>query len=69
MAATRGPRICHAEIETMGHSILLVDDDAELGSLMGEFFAQHGIDLTSEHDSGRGLAKALDGAFDLSSTS
>jgi two-component system, OmpR family, response regulator CpxR len=49
----------------MGNSILLVDDDAELGSLMVEFFAQHGIDLTSEPDSRRGLAKALDGNFDL----
>jgi two-component system, OmpR family, response regulator CpxR len=49
----------------MAHSILLVDDDAELGSLMGEFFAQHGFDLTSEHDSRRGLAKALDGPYDL----
>jgi two-component system, OmpR family, response regulator CpxR len=49
----------------MGHSILLVDDDAELGSLMAEFFGQHEFALTSEHDSRRGLAKALDGGFDL----
>jgi two-component system response regulator CpxR len=49
----------------MGHSILLVDDDAELGSLMVEFFAQHGIDLTSEPDSRRGLSKALEGVYDL----
>src|SRR5215467_14676978 len=49
----------------MGHSILLVDDDAELGSLMAEFFAQNGFDLTSESDSRRGLARALNGAFDL----
>jgi two-component system response regulator CpxR len=49
----------------MASSILLVDDDAELGSLMAEFFAQNGFDLTSESDSRRGLAKALDGAFDL----
>src|SRR4029079_15317429 len=49
----------------MGHTILLVDDDAELGSLMSEFFAQHSFNLTSEHDSRRGLAKALDGAYDL----
>src|SRR5689334_7893773 len=49
----------------MGNSILLVDDDAELGSLMGEFFAQHGIDLTSEPDSRRGLSKALEGVYDL----
>src|SRR5215813_2945003 len=47
------------------HSILLVDDDAELGSLMVEFFSQHSFNLTSEPDSRRGLAKALDGAYDL----
>ncbi len=46
-------------------SILLVDDDAELGSLIAEFFAQHEFLLTSEHDARRGLARALDGAFDL----
>src|SRR2546423_9804722 len=50
---------------TMGHSILLVDDDAELGSLMTEFFSQHGFNLSSESDSRRGLAKALEGSFDL----
>jgi two-component system response regulator CpxR len=49
----------------MGRSILLVDDDAELGSLMSEFFAEHGFDLTAEQDSRRGLAKALDGGYDL----
>jgi two-component system response regulator CpxR len=49
----------------MPQSILLVDDDAELGSLMAEFFGQHEIALTSEQDSRRGLAKALDGNFDL----
>jgi len=49
----------------MANSILLVDDDAELGSLMVEFFAHQGFDLTSESDSRRGLAKALEGGFDL----
>jgi two-component system response regulator CpxR len=49
----------------MGQAILLVDDDAELGSLMAEFFAQHGFDLTAEQDSRRGLAKALEGGYDL----
>jgi two-component system response regulator CpxR len=32
---------------------------------MAEFFTQHGFDLTSESDPRRGLAKALDGDFDL----
>jgi two-component system response regulator CpxR len=49
----------------MSDSILLVDDDAELGSLMAEFFRQHDIALTTEQDSRRGLAKALDDGFDL----
>jgi two-component system, OmpR family, response regulator CpxR len=57
--------ICHAEIKRMGHSILLVDDDTELGSLMVEFFAQHGVELTSEADSRRGLSRALEGNYDL----
>jgi len=47
------------------HSILLVDDDVELGSLMAEFFGQHEFLLATEHDARRGLARALDGAFDL----
>ena len=45
--------------------ILLVDDDAELGSLMAEFFAGHGFALAAEQDSRRGLAKALEGGYDL----
>src|SRR5574340_705133 len=48
-----------------GGAILLVDDDAELGSLMAEFFAQHGFALTAEQDPRRGLARALEGSFDL----
>src|SRR5262249_16833121 len=52
-------------MESGKSSILLVDDDAELGSLMAEFFAQHEFLLTSEHDARRGLARALDGGFDL----
>jgi len=47
------------------HSILLVDDDVELGSLMAEFFGQHEFLLATEPDPRRGLARALDGAFDL----
>src|SRR6476661_517724 len=65
MAAPVAMPIWHPEIVRMGQSILLVDDDAELGSLMVEFFAQHGFELTSEPDSRRGLAKALDGPYDL----
>jgi DNA-binding response OmpR family regulator len=46
-------------------TILLVDDDAELCELMREFFSQHGIRLKSAHDGSQGLARALDGEYDL----
>ncbi len=46
-------------------SILLVDDDAELCALMADFFARHGIRVESVHDGSRGLARALEGGFDL----
>ena len=52
-------------MEGSKHSILLVDDDVELGSLMAEFFGQHEFLLATEHDARRGLSRALDGAFDL----
>jgi two-component system, OmpR family, response regulator CpxR len=46
-------------------TILLVDDDAELCALMTDFFGGHGIRVESVHDGGRGLARALEGSFDL----
>jgi two-component system, OmpR family, response regulator CpxR len=46
-------------------SILLVDDDAELGELLGEFLARRGIRLEAVHDGRRGLARALAGDHDL----
>src|SRR6266498_4133132 len=46
-------------------TILLVDDDVELCGLMREFFSQHGIHLKSAHDGSQGLARALDGEYDL----
>ena len=46
-------------------SILLVDDDAELCSLMVEFFAQHDIDIQFANNGERGLNLALNGTFDL----
>ena len=48
-----------------GHTLLLVDDDAELCGLMGDFFSQHGFRIESAHDGRRGLARALEGGFDL----
>ena len=46
-------------------SILLVEDDAELSALMEEFFAAHDLTLSSAHDGEAGLARALDGTYDL----
>ncbi|MHC5543517.1 response regulator, partial [Singulisphaera rosea] len=46
-------------------SILLVDDDVELGELMQEFFDRHGLQFETIHDSRRGLARALNGDHDL----
>jgi two-component system response regulator CpxR len=46
-------------------TILLVDDDAELCALMREYFAQQGLHLESVHDGPQGLARVLDGGFDL----
>lgn len=46
-------------------SVLLVDDDTELGALMQEYFAQRGFRLEPVYDGARGLARALEGKFDL----
>jgi len=47
------------------HTLLLVDDDAELCGLMVDFFSQHGFRVESAYDGRRGLARALEGGFDL----
>jgi two-component system response regulator CpxR len=39
--------------------ILVIDDDAELASLLGEFLRREGFDVTFAHDGDRGLAAAL----------
>lgn len=46
-------------------SILLIDDDVELGALMSEFFLTRQISLTCEYNGEEGLARALEGMFDL----
>src|SRR5689334_18380073 len=45
--------------------VLLVDDDAELCSLMSEYFAQHGVRLECAHTGRDGLAQAITGTYDL----
>jgi two-component system response regulator CpxR len=48
-----------------GKSILLVDDDANLCGLMREFFEPYGYEIEAVHDGRRGVARALEGQFDL----
>ncbi len=45
--------------------ILLVDDDTELCSLLGEFLRREGFDVDCEHEGRRGLEKARRGESDL----
>src|SRR6266849_9560253 len=45
--------------------ILLIDDDSELCALMADFFSGHEFTLEAVHDGRRGLARALEGGFDL----
>ena len=46
-------------------SLLLVDDDAELCAMMKEFFAEAGHRLDCAYNGQDGLARALDGSYDL----
>ncbi len=46
-------------------SLLLVDDDAELCGMMKEFFAQAGYHVDCACTGGEGLARAVNGAYDL----
>jgi two-component system response regulator CpxR len=45
--------------------VLLVDDDIDLCVLMSDFFAQHEFAIEAAHDGPRGLARALEGSYDL----
>lgn len=49
----------------MSVSLLLVDDDAELCSMMVEFFANAGYLLDVAHNGREGLARTIEGAYDL----
>ncbi len=46
-------------------SVLLVEDDTELAALIGEFLAGHDIPLTTVHNGPEGLARALEGSFEI----
>jgi two-component system response regulator CpxR len=45
--------------------ILLVDDDTELTSLLGEFLRREGFTVETEHEGNRGLAHACEPGIDL----
>jgi two-component system response regulator CpxR len=45
--------------------LLLVDDDAELCSLLGEFLRREGFTVSCEHEGTRGLDRALETGIDL----
>lgn len=53
------------DTNTARHAILLVEDDTELTSLMTDYFAQHGFQVEAAHDGRTGLARAIEGKFDL----
>ncbi|MEO8371507.1 MAG: response regulator transcription factor [Candidatus Solibacter sp.] len=46
-------------------NILLVDDDTELASLLGEFLRREGFTVEAEHEGNRGLQHALQPGVDL----
>jgi two-component system, OmpR family, response regulator CpxR len=46
-------------------AILIIDDDVRLCQLVVEFFAGSGYTIAAAHDALTGLARALEGSFDL----
>ena len=58
-------RYSHLQKRVNQVSILLIDDDAELSALMAEYFSAHQIPLTLAQDGEQGLARVLDGNYDL----
>jgi len=52
-------------VKEQSRSILLIDDDAALCTLMAEFFAEHDFRIDAVHDGASGLACAIQGKHDL----
>jgi two-component system response regulator CpxR len=46
-------------------SVLLIDDDVELGELLKEYLSMEGYELTAVHDGETGLQQALSGNYSL----
>ena len=45
--------------------VLLVDDDVELSDLLREYLQREGLDTDAVHDGAGGVARALDGGYDI----
>jgi DNA-binding response OmpR family regulator len=45
--------------------ILLIDDDVELCSMLGDYLGRHGYQVTAAHEGKEGLAKALAGTYSI----
>jgi len=45
--------------------MLLIEDDVDLCALMTDFFSQHNFRAEAAHDGTTGLARALEGGFDI----
>jgi two-component system response regulator CpxR len=58
-------RQAHSNVKEQSRSILLIDDDAALCTLMAEFFAEHDFRIDAVHDGASGLACAIQGKHDL----
>jgi len=61
----RDVRQAHSNVKEQSRSILLIDDDAALCTLMAEFFAEHDFRIDAVHDGASGLACAIQGKHDL----
>ena len=61
----RDVRQAHSNLKEQSRSILLIDDDAALCTLMAEFFAEHDFRIDAVHDGASGLACAIQGKHDL----
>src|ERR1700761_6569901 len=53
------------DVSRATHSILLIEDDAELCSLMRDYFAEQGFRIETAHDGREGLSHSLDSEYDL----
>jgi two-component system, OmpR family, response regulator CpxR len=62
---TKAEEVSTTDTNTARRSILLVEDDTELTSLMTDYFAQYGFQVEAAHDGRTGLARAIEGTFDL----